>query len=178
MGDPDWADCFEWKWLKLPLKAGALVGERTLQKSLCSSCLWEGPSLIPRQEIERRRRRRITSHPRLQMQTRVQTSSTLADLANNGKSSSSQLSQLSVGDLSPRCSGWKLLEVLCPSQVTAFTSFECCWSVRSHLCVAATVVQSFARRNCIALQFIIQALGGFGCVSLGSHVRFLGFLLV
>lgn len=23
--DPDWADCFEWHWLKLPLKAGALM---------------------------------------------------------------------------------------------------------------------------------------------------------
>lgn len=23
--DPDWADCFEWHWLKLSLKAGALM---------------------------------------------------------------------------------------------------------------------------------------------------------
>lgn len=23
--DPDWPDCFEWHWLKLPLKAGALM---------------------------------------------------------------------------------------------------------------------------------------------------------
>lgn len=23
--DPDWADCFEWHWLRLPLKAGVLM---------------------------------------------------------------------------------------------------------------------------------------------------------